>query len=146
MTTTETSTARDWLAHADADPDRIYRWWESGAAALIALGRRFDVVRLDGALAAWATQRLPDGPVMQLGSPEPRLYLLVPPGSWPRFSSPLATLLGDTEYLAMNDPDATTNTGRPDIRWITPPDGTGRLVDPVELRRLVDSYAPEQPR
>ncbi|KDN83492.1 hypothetical protein [Kitasatospora cheerisanensis] len=82
---------------------------------------------------------------MQLGHPHPRLYALVPPGSWPRFSNPLATLLDEGDYLAMNDPDGATG-GRPDIQWLAPPDGTGRLVNPGVLRRIIDSFAPEESR
>ncbi|AEW96835.1 MULTISPECIES: bifunctional DNA primase/polymerase [Streptomycetaceae] len=127
--------AADWLASAAPDP-RACRWaWERdpNGVALLPAGRRWDVAITDGTLGRTALAVLVrlagrPGPVLATAG-ETRLGWLVPPGTGRYWVATGVRTAGSGSWIAVPHPGR-----RPrGIRWLVPPDGSGRLTDPALL-------------
>lgn len=120
--------AEAWLAAADPDAEHAGRWLRSAKILLLPLGRCWSAVKVDqhDGLAAAA-----DSPGPLIHDPAGRcVYFLVPVGT--RWDCPGTELLGDTCWLTVPVPSVTEPPGP---HWISPPDGSGTLVDPAVLLR-----------
>lgn len=123
---------RHWLATAHPTPSRAYTEWTEQGVALLPLGRRFNAIRIPGALVhaatgsdtpdrvAQAVSDALDGPVIhdQLTA-GPTYYALVPyaPGiSW--LGANDTPLLGPDTYLGV---PALNRTAPPGTYWVLPP-------------------------
>jgi hypothetical protein len=140
-----TMTAADWLANAQPDPRNIRQQWAACGQALFITGRNWDMIELPG-FGADSARAAADlgvtGPVAHVLGAE-TLWVLVPPGTaawW--LPVPGFTVSGSGRHvrgLLLPGPDRVASPG---TYWITPPDGSGRLTDPMILRRtLADSDA-----
>ncbi|TKA11834.1 hypothetical protein [Actinacidiphila oryziradicis] len=141
MTTTSTSNAAaDWLAQAQPDPGSIRQQWAACGQSLILPGRNWDAVELPG-FGADSARAAADlgitGPVAHLPGAE-TLWVFVPPGTaawW--LPVPGITASGSgwhVRSLLLPVPDRVVSPG---TYWITPPDGTGHLTDPMHLHRAL---------
>ncbi|OIV35290.1 hypothetical protein BIV57_22350 [Mangrovactinospora gilvigrisea] len=129
--------ALEWLAAAAEDPERCRHDWElsESGLALLPAGHIWDVLVIPGRLGA-ATLRvlrlcLPEpGPVLTDGGGH--LGFLVPPGTAERWVGSGVRCVGLGGWVVVPHP-AREPSGP--VRWLEPPDGTGRLGDPelVEL-------------
>ncbi|WP_282695507.1 hypothetical protein [Streptomyces sp. CC208A] len=120
--------ASAWLAEADPDPEHAQRWLSSAKVVLLPLGRRWSAVKASETIGLPAAQVLDVGPVIY--EPAGRaVFFLVPVDT--QWDHPGTELLGDTTWLTVPVP---TVTAPPGPHWLTPPDGSGRLVDPSALR------------
>jgi hypothetical protein len=141
MTATSTErSAAAWLADAQPDPGSIRQQWAACGQALFITGRNWDAVELPG-FGVDSARALADlgvtGPVAHVLGAE-TLWVLVPPGTaawW--LPVPGITVYGSrwrVRSMLLPTPDRVTSPG---TYWITPPDGTGRLTNPMPLRRVL---------
>ncbi|AUG79901.1 hypothetical protein CFP65_5191 [Kitasatospora sp. MMS16-BH015] len=125
----EQQKAIDWLAAAAPDPAACRREWAATGLALIPAGRRWDVLlvpRVLGELTA-----LTGGPVYRSGD---ELGFLVPVGTAARWVGTGIRSAGHGTWLAVPHP-------RSVLHWRVPPDGSGRLVDPMLLELVLHEAA-----
>ncbi|MFG3050840.1 hypothetical protein ACGFZP_07765 [Kitasatospora sp. NPDC048239] len=127
------STGLHWLAQAASDPEAFRLQWERTGfgPALLPAGRRWDVLSVPGRLGRPALDILasgPCGPVLADGGDE-HLGFLVPVGTAARWIGTGVRCAGEGTWIAVPHPDR-RNRG---LRWLVPPDGSGRLNDPVML-------------
>ncbi|MGW1352856.1 hypothetical protein ACWCQE_26840 [Streptomyces sp. NPDC002409] len=118
--------AEAWLAEADPDTRHADRWLQAARILLLPLGRRWSVVQTteyDGLTAAAVVP----GPKIHV--PGGCVYFLVPVDTDWRTSG--TDILGDGSWLAVPVP---TVLEPPGPYWLSPPDGSGQLVDPSRLR------------
>lgn len=127
----ETQTlAATWLAAADDAPGRVHLWWANAGLALLAVGKRWDVVKTceDHGLYAAATDALA-GPIMR--DPDfGHLYFLVESGATESWDVPGTEWLSVDCWLKVPPP---SRTEPPGAYWIQPPDGNGTLVNHTAL-------------
>ncbi|GAA4866383.1 hypothetical protein [Kitasatospora terrestris] len=137
--------ALHWLSEAAADPDTCREAWERTGCglALLPAGRHWDVLLAPGALGLLTAPLL-----HHLGSPGP-VYadhadtgFLVPVGTAARWLGTGVRGIGAGTWVALPHP-ARHHHG---LRWLTPPDGSGRLVDPVLLELALHDAATRVPR
>ncbi|WP_329498402.1 bifunctional DNA primase/polymerase [Kitasatospora herbaricolor] len=129
------SAGLDWLAEAAPDPEACRREWHRGGAGLLLLpaGRRWDVLLVAGslgrpALAALARHPGRPGPVYADFGGE-HLGFLVPVGTAARWLGTGVRTAGNGSWIVVPHP-AGRGSG---VRWLVPPDGSGRLTDPALL-------------
>lgn len=143
MTGAGAKSAVEWLASAASDPEAC-RWeWERNplGVALLPAGRLWDVLILpdrlgDRARAALVGIAGPPGPVLaDLG--ERRLGFFVPPGTAGRWADTGVRGAGYGTWIVVPYPGRSTSR----LRWVVPPDGTGRLTDPVALEAAIQEAA-----
>ncbi|TVL94565.1 hypothetical protein CD790_05325 [Streptomyces sp. SAJ15] len=127
--------ALEWLASAAPDPGAC-RWeWERHplGVALLPAGRLWDVLILPGRLGMAALdvlQRRPDRPGPVIGAyHDARVGFLVPVGTTDHWVGTGVRGAGAGSWVVVPHP------GRPHggVRWLVPPDGSGRLTDPGAL-------------
>ncbi|KUJ64681.1 hypothetical protein ACZ90_59245 [Streptomyces albus subsp. albus] len=133
----EASSAVDWLVSAAADPSACRRAWERDplGIALLPAGRLWDVLILPGDLGGTALDVLHrrtgrPGPV--LGDfRDTRVGFFVPVGTAARCAGVGAGVrgAGPGAWIVVPHPDRPTSG----VRWLVPPDGSGRLTDPESL-------------
>jgi hypothetical protein len=76
------------------------------------------------------------GPVLA-DRADDRLGFLVPPGTADHWTATGVRAAGTGTCIALPHPDGGTRT----LRWLVPPDGSGRLVDPVRLELALHAAA-----
>lgn len=126
--------AEAWLAEADPDPVHAARWLQSAKVVLLPLGRRWAAVKVaehDGLAAAADVA----GPVMHDPAARAVYFLVAPDTDWGLDGT---EQLGDTCWLSVPVPSVTEPPGP---HWISPPDGSGTLVDPRHLRAALVARA-----
>ncbi|NUP42749.1 MAG: hypothetical protein HOY76_38435, partial [Streptomyces sp.] len=122
-------TAVEWLASAARDPEAVRREWEHNplGVALLPAGRVWDVLILGGDLGHPTLDVLSGlverpGPVLaDFG--DTRVGFFVPPGTTARWLGGGVRGLGRGTWIVVPYPGRPTGV----VRWLVPPDGTGRL-------------------
>ncbi|MER5641553.1 hypothetical protein ABT095_32005 [Kitasatospora sp. NPDC002227] len=125
----ELQNAIDWLAAAAPDPAACRLEWATAGVTLLPAGQRWDVLlvpRLLGDLTS-----LTGGPVFQSGD---ELGFLVPVGTAARWVGTGIRSAGQGTWLAVPHPGSM-------LHWRVPPDGSGRLVDPLLLELALHEAA-----
>ncbi|BFV57093.1 hypothetical protein KCMC57_up21970 [Kitasatospora sp. CMC57] len=166
MESTPGGRAVDWLAAAAPDPHACRGEWEGSGrgAMLLPAGRLWDVLLVPGGLGHPAFELLsrPDlGPGRDLaagrdlvaerdrlsrrpgGGPvyadfaDGQLGFLVPVGTAARWIGTGVRSAGSGTWVALPHP---AGAGR-GLRWLAPPDGSGRLTDPAVLELALHEVA-----
>ncbi|GGY81005.1 hypothetical protein [Streptomyces nitrosporeus] len=122
-----TITAETWLAEADPDGGHAARWLRAARLVVLPLGRRWCAVMApahDGLAAAAGVQ----GPTIH--DPVGRSVFFLVPVATPWADDLGTRLLGEGHWLTVPSPSVLEPPGS---YWISPPDGSGLLVDPVRL-------------
>ncbi|MER5353826.1 hypothetical protein ABT093_26245 [Kitasatospora sp. NPDC002551] len=136
-------TGLDWLARTAPDPAAFREQWERSGLGLVLLpaGRQWDVLSVPGRLGRPAAGLLGAracGPVLADFGDE-YLGFLVPAGTAARWIGTGVRCAGEGTWVVVPHPD---RRGR-GVRWLVPPDGTGRLNDPVLLELALHEAAAE---
>ncbi|MHC5258978.1 hypothetical protein ACYSUO_13905 [Streptomyces sp. UC4497] len=140
-----------WLASCHRKPSEAYAaWGQSPFLAKLPAGRDWDALRVQqplGLTVLWELGEEADAvPVLEEhAKPRPVFYILTRPDpagasvTWPETED--VRLLTAGEHLCMPSPDADGITGvrHHSFLWRTPPDGSGKLVDPELLRTALKS-------
>ncbi|WP_380285226.1 hypothetical protein [Kitasatospora purpeofusca] len=134
-------TGLDWLAQAAPDPAAFREQWERSGLGLVLLpaGRRWDVLSVPGRLGRPAFELFgvgACGPVLADFGDE-HIGFLVPVGTAARWIGTGVRCAGEGAWVVVPRPD---RRGR-GVRWLVPPDGTGRLNDPVRLELALHEAA-----
>ncbi|MFB7475630.1 hypothetical protein [Kitasatospora sp. NPDC056184] len=134
-------TGLDWLAQAAPDPAAFREQWERSGLGLVLLpaGRRWDVLSVPGRLGRPAVDLFGAGacgPVLADFGDE-HIGFLVPAGTAGRWIGTGVRCAGEGTWVVVPHPD---RRGR-GVRWLVPPDGTGRLNDPVRLELALHEAA-----
>jgi hypothetical protein len=145
VTTTSIESAAEWLVTGQPNLVSIHQQWADYGMAALLTGRGWDMVELSG-FGADSGRALADldvaGPVVHAPDVE-ALYVLVPPGTaawW--VPLPGIRVFGKGHQARCLLLPALSRTSPPGTYWITPPDGSGHLTDPMLLRQaLADSDA-----
>jgi hypothetical protein len=151
--------AQEWLYAAARHRHVAADEWQQHGFALLTAGIMWDAVRvppriLDPSLETDSepgrVRRLLHelklfGPVFS-DPYRPFLYFLVPPGTdrtWPRtfVKANVACLGGTPPYVHHVGVPRIDRIAPPCQFWMTPPDGTGRSVDPANLYRVLRTQA-----
>ncbi|MFJ7418015.1 hypothetical protein ACIQXD_05300 [Streptomyces uncialis] len=134
----DTYAARAWLAAADPNPDHAERWLTNTGVSLLPLGITWSAVKTAERTGLRVVTDL-DGPAIHDGTGR-AVYFLVPTTT--EWTSPGGELLGGPScWLGVPAPDRTEPPG---VYWLTPPDGSGLLVDPHALAAALDDGEVEQ--
>ncbi|MEE4540902.1 hypothetical protein V2S66_02835 [Streptomyces sp. V4-01] len=137
--------AVDWLVSVAPDPGGC-RWeWERNplGVTLLPAGKAWDVLIVGARLGHPALQvlhRMADRPGPVLADfTDARMGFFVPPGTASRWLGTGVRAAGDGTWIVVPYP------GRPTagVRWLVPPDGSGRLTDPVTLELALHEAAAE---
>jgi hypothetical protein len=154
--------AQQWLYAAAKDREAAVQEFRHLYVAVLTAGIMWDAVRvpcsalgpdldyatgsevLRGLLREWELS----GPVF-CDPRRPTLYFLVPPGTdrtWPADLAPLGVdCLGSaTSYIHHVGVPRADRVALPGPHWLTPPDGTGRYVDPQRLYAVLAERAVER--
>ncbi|MFD7081509.1 hypothetical protein ACFYXV_00235 [Streptomyces sp. NPDC002181] len=143
MRGSDIKSAVEWLVSVAPDPDAC-RWeWERNplGVALLPAGRQWDVLILPGELGQTALDVLTllldrPGPVLaDFG--DTRLGFFVPPGTASRWLGTGVRGAGRGTWIVVPYPGRTTGG----VHWLVPPDGSGRLTDPVLLELAMHEAA-----
>ncbi|MDI5972919.1 hypothetical protein POF50_026835 [Streptomyces sp. SL13] len=132
-----------WLASAAPDPADCRRRWERHplGVALLPAGRTWDVLVVTGPLGPPALRvltRFTDAPGPVLGDPAgTRTGFFVPPGTAARWLGTRIRGAGPGSWVAVPHPGRATGG----VRWLVPPDGSGRLNDPGLLELALHEAA-----
>ncbi|MER7672734.1 hypothetical protein ABTY61_30355 [Kitasatospora sp. NPDC096128] len=138
------STGLHWLAQVAADPEDFREQWERTGLGLVLLpaGRRWDVLAVPGRLGRPALDVLgaldagARGPVLaDFG--EEHVSFLVPVGTAARWVGTGVSCAGEGTWIVVPHPGRTSRG----VRWLVPPDGSGRLNDPVLLELALHEAA-----
>jgi len=143
MTGAGAKSAVEWLLSAAPEPEAC-RWeWERNplGVSLLPAGRLWDVLILPGELGRPALDvvaRITDlpGPVLTDVTDE-RLGFFVPPGTAARWVGTGVRSAGHGTWIVVPYPGRSTGG----VRWLVPPDGSGRLTDPVVLELAMHEAA-----
>ncbi|MFF7458777.1 hypothetical protein [Kitasatospora sp. NPDC008115] len=134
-------TGLDWLARTAPDPAAFREQWEHTGAglALLPAGRHWDVLSVPGRLGRPALDLFGAGvrgPVLADFGDE-YIGFLVPAGTAARWIGTGVRCAGEGTWIVVPHPG---HRGR-GVRWLVPPDGTGRLNDPVLLELALHEAA-----
>ncbi|HJD84429.1 hypothetical protein [Kitasatospora aureofaciens] len=134
-------TGLNWLSQAAPDPEDFRAQWERTGLGLTLLpaGRRWDVLTVPGRLGRPALDVLdttPCGPVLT-DSGEDHVSFLVPVGTAARWIGTGVRCAGEGTWIVVPHP----GRGSRGVRWLVPPDGSGRLNDPVLLELALHEAA-----
>lgn len=135
------TTGLHWLAQATPDPESFREQWERTGLglALLPAGRRWDVLSVPGRLGRPAleiTDPRTRGPVLTDSGGE-HLDFLVPVGTAARWIGTGVRSVGEGTWIVVPHPER----GSGSVRWLVPPDGSGRLNDPVLLELALHEAA-----
>ncbi|WP_030243556.1 hypothetical protein [Streptomyces sp. NRRL S-350] len=127
------STGLHWLAQVAPDPEAFREHWERTGLGLMLLpaGRRWDVLTVPGRLGHPALEILetaPCGPALTDFGDE-HVSFLVPVGTAARWVGTGVRGAGEGTWIVVPHPERSSRG----VRWLVPPDGSGRLTDPVLL-------------
>ncbi|MCX4746534.1 hypothetical protein OG455_13545 [Kitasatospora sp. NBC_01287] len=134
--------AAAWLAAAAPAPQACRREWERSVSGLVLLpaGLRWDVLLVPGRLGRPTLRLLAGlsggGPVL-FDPGDDSVGFLVPVGTAARWVGTGVRVAGDGAWIAVPHP---ARRG-PGPRWLVPPDGSGRLTDPVALELALHEAA-----
>ncbi|MBD0693139.1 hypothetical protein [Streptomyces sp. CBMA123] len=142
------STGLHWLAQVAADPEDFREQWERTGLGLVLLpaGRRWDVLAVAGPLGRAALDVLGGlhtgscgpvlGPVLaDFG--EEHVSFLMPVGTAARWVGTGVRCAGEGTWIVVPHPGRSSRG----VRWLVPPDGSGRLNDPVLLELALHEAA-----
>lgn len=144
-------TMTEWLAGSDGRPEKVHAAWRKEGVALLAIGGRFDVVRLPEPLVQAAVgtvglghshtdfalgERL-DGPVIHDGHGR-NYYPLVPPGTVHEWRSPAPGVecLGRGTHVGIPAPDLFAYDPTHPVYWAAVGPMSG-YCDPSSVALLV---------
>ncbi|AUY49647.1 hypothetical protein [Streptomyces sp. CB01881] len=135
------STGLHWLAEAAPDPESCREQWERTGLGLMLLpaGRRWDVLSVPGRLGRPVLDILDArsrGPVLTDFGGE-SVGFLVPVGTAARWVGTGVSTAGDGTWIVVPHPGRCSRG----VRWLVPPDGSGRLNDPVLLELALHEAA-----
>ncbi|MEU4115865.1 hypothetical protein AB0F71_15385 [Kitasatospora sp. NPDC028055] len=135
------STGLHWLAQVAADPEDFREQWERTGLGLVLLpaGRRWDVLAVPGRLGRPALEVLDTGfcgPVLTDFGGE-HVSFLVPVGTAARWLGTGVRCAGEGTWIVVPHPGRRSRG----VRWLVPPDGSGRLNDPVLLELALHEAA-----
>ncbi|MEV8326900.1 hypothetical protein [Kitasatospora sp. NPDC056731] len=135
------STGLHWLAQVAADPEAFREQWERTGLGLMLLpaGRRWDVLSVPGRLGRPALEILDTGscgPVLTDFGDE-HVSFLVPVGTAARWIGTGVRSAGEGTWIVVPHPERRSRG----VRWLVPPDGSGRLNDPVLLELALHEAA-----
>ncbi|MFB6889411.1 hypothetical protein ACFCX4_08875 [Kitasatospora sp. NPDC056327] len=135
------TTGLDWLAQAAPDPDTFREQWERSGHGLVLLpaGRHWDVLSVPGRLGRPAADLLGTagcGPVLADFGDE-HIGFLVPAGTAARWIGTGVRCAGEGTWIVVPHPGRRSRG----VRWLVPPDGSGRLNDPVALELALHEAA-----
>ncbi|MFJ4191404.1 hypothetical protein [Kitasatospora sp. NPDC089509] len=133
-----------WLAQVAPDPEDFRETWERTGLGLMLLpaGRRWDALVVPGRLGRPAADLLglldtgPCGPVLA-DSGEENVSFLVPVGTAARWVGTGVRSAGEGTWIVVPHPGRSSRG----VRWLVPPDGSGRLNDPVLLELVLHEAA-----
>ncbi|MED7953636.1 MULTISPECIES: hypothetical protein [unclassified Streptomyces] len=134
-------TGLHWLAQAAPDPEAFREQWERTGFGLMLLpaGRRWDLLSVPGRLGRPAVDLLGArscGPVLADFGDE-HIGFLVPVGTAARWVGTGVRCAGEGTWIVVPHPGRRSRG----VRWLVPPDGTGRLNDPVVLELVLHEAA-----
>ncbi|MCG6497592.1 hypothetical protein [Kitasatospora sp. A2-31] len=134
-------TALHWLAEAAPDPQACRAQWERTGAGpvLLPAGHRWDVLSVPARLGRPALDVLDSGfcgPVLTDPSAE-SVGFLVPVGTAARWVGTGVRTAGRGTWIVVPHPERRSRG----VRWLVPPDGSGRLNDPVLLELALHEAA-----
>ncbi|MER8187402.1 hypothetical protein [Kitasatospora sp. NPDC094015] len=132
--------ALDWLADAAPDPAGCRDTWARAGSAVLLLpaGQSWDLLSVPDALGLPALdilRRLPGGGPVLAGAGQ--VGFLTPVGTASRWFGTGVRVAGAGLWVAVPHP----GRRRYGLRWLVPPDGSGRLVDPVLLELALHDAA-----
>ncbi|MGA5822580.1 hypothetical protein ACPC54_32555 [Kitasatospora sp. NPDC094028] len=135
------STGLHWLTRVMPDPAAFRAHWERTGLGLMPLpaGRHWDVLSVPGRLGHPALEVLdagPCGPVLA-DFDEDLVSFLVPVGTAARWVGTGVRGSGEGTWIVVPHPDRV----RRRVRWLVPPDGSGRLTDPMLLELALHEAA-----
>ncbi|MEV7024060.1 hypothetical protein [Kitasatospora sp. NPDC093558] len=135
------STGLHWLAQAAPDPEGFRAQWERTGLGLMLLpaGRRWDVLSVPGRLGHPALDILDGGscgPALADFGDE-HVSFLVPVGTAARWVGTGVRCAGEGTWIVVPHPERSSRG----VRWLVPPDGSGRLNDPVLLELALHEAA-----
>ncbi len=135
------TTGLDWLAQAAPDPQAFRAQWERTGLGLVLLpaGRHWDVLSVPGRLGRPAVDLLGTascGPVLADFGDE-HIGFLVPVGTAARWLGTGVRCAGEGTWIVVPHPGRRSRG----VRWLVPPDGSGRLNDPVVLELALHEAA-----
>lgn len=122
--------ARAWLIALDPSPDHAVRWLTGAGQVLFPLGQAVAAVRTTGHQGLCATT-CTRGPAVHHAR-SGHIYHLVPADT--EWTCPTGVLLGAGHWLALPDPAVLAPPG---AYWLSAPDGSGTLTDPVALAKAL---------
>ncbi|MFJ9696934.1 hypothetical protein [Kitasatospora sp. NPDC101183] len=132
-----------WLARVMPDPEAFRAHWERTGLGVMLLpaGRRWDVLTVPGRLGRPALEVLgtgPCGPVLaDSDTADAQVGFLVPVGTASRWIGTGVRGSGEGTWILVPHPRRRSRG----VRWLVPPDGTGRLNDPVLLELALHEAA-----
>ncbi|WP_406203598.1 hypothetical protein OH807_27155 [Kitasatospora sp. NBC_01560] len=134
-------TGLHWLAEAAPDPESFRDQWERTGLGLMLLpaGRRWDVLSVPGRLGRPVIDILDTrscGPVLTDFGGE-SVGFLVPVGTAARWVGTGVRTAGEGTWIVVPHPDRRSRG----VSWLVPPDGSGRLNDPVLLELALHEAA-----
>lgn len=130
-----------WLATGEDAPHRVYQWWASAGIAVIAAGKRWDAIKIEGDLGLRALARHPlSGPIYvdPLAPSGTHLYALVPVGTADSWQEPHSEGRGLNWWLEVPSP---LRVAQPGPHWLQLPSADEQLVDAVLLRQALRATA-----
>lgn len=135
------STGLNWLAQAMPDPEAFRAHWERTGLGLMLMpaGRRWDVLSVPGRLGRPALDVLTAGrcgPVLA-DSGDEHVGFLVPVGTAARWTGTGVRSSGEGTWIVVPHPRRRSRG----VRWLVPPDGSGRLNDPALLELALHEAA-----
>ncbi|MQS14213.1 hypothetical protein F7Q99_18530 [Streptomyces kaniharaensis] len=135
------STGLYWLAQVAPDPEAFREQWERTGLGLMLLpaGRGWDVLSVPGRLGRPAVDILDAdvrGPVLTDFGDE-HVGFLVPVGTAARWVGTGVRCAGKGTWIVVPHPERSSRG----VRWLVPPDGSGRLSDPVLLELALHEAA-----
>ncbi|MEC3997486.1 hypothetical protein VSR01_29895 [Actinacidiphila sp. DG2A-62] len=135
--------AVDWLVSVAPDPEGCRFEWERNplGVTLLPAGRQWDVLIIGARLGYPALDVLGrmaerPGPVLA-DFEDARMGYFVPPGTAARWLGTGVRAAGAGTWILVPYPGRATGK----VRWLVPPDGTGRLNDPVALELALHEAA-----
>ncbi|MDO0917033.1 hypothetical protein QQM39_41415 [Streptomyces sp. DT2A-34] len=139
----------EWLAAASEDPGACKQEWQNGSTGvtLLAAGRFWDVLIVPEELGLRVADLLEELPLLDSGpclldTRRRHVGFLLPPEPQTLWIGTGVRLLGAGTWIAAPAPHCRWGA----LRWLVPPDGTGRLTMPEVLEVALQRCASELSR